>query len=321
MKKVLYYLIIGLLLIIPGTVNAANLIKDDLTNAATYFNGLCSSEEKDAFLNEQGTCVSPATMEVLDDKIKVTTSQNGQQGMVEISYNIAEDGKVVFNFRAPVANGQMTKDNYRKIKDFNKVFVFPALLVSNARGAAVKDYLAYLSKAIPGIGPESEQQQGQGSGPVTNCTNASGTEPTTNCVQTDPLSQYTDEEFSSHVMEIAESQYGSAQPIQDNKTDQINSFVLSTNFVKNDDNNGYIEFTMSVDSNADFTKVAGLYQKMIDGQKESTDPEPTPEPQPEQKKEENPKTGAKLQIVLLIGMAIAALVLLKVYGRRTIHNI
>ena len=25
----------------------------------------------DAFLNEQGTCVSPATMEVLDDKIKV----------------------------------------------------------------------------------------------------------------------------------------------------------------------------------------------------------------------------------------------------------
>jgi hypothetical protein len=314
MKKMLY-LLIGMLLLIPCTVNAANLIKDDLVNAATYFNGLCTSEEKDAFLNEQGTCVNPANMEVLDDKVKVTASQNGQQATVEISYNIAEDGKIVFNFRAPVANGQMTKDDYRKIKDFNKIFVFPALLVSNSRGAAVKDYLAYLSKAIPGISPKAQGQEGD---PVTNCTN--GSEATPNCMTIDPTQQYSDEEFPSHVMEIAEQQYGSVQPIQDNKSDQINSFVLSTSLVKNDDNSGYIDFTMSVDSNADFTKVAGLYEEMS-GQKESVDPEPQPEPKPEQKKEDNPKTGAKLEIVLLIGMAIIALVLLKVYGRKAIHNI
>ena len=209
----------------------------------------------------------------------------------------------------------MTKDDYRKIKDFNKVFVFPALLVSNSRGAAVKDYLAYLSKAIPGISPKAQGQEGD---PVTNCTN--GSEATPNCMTIDPTQQYSDEEFPSHVMEIAEQQYGSVQPIQDNKSDQINSFVLSTSLVKNDDNSGYIDFTMSVDSNADFTKVAGLYEEMS-GQKESVDPEPTPEPKPEQKKEDNPKTGAKLEIVLLIGMAIIALVLLKVYGRKAIHNI
>ena len=324
MKKVLSYLLIGLLFIIPCTVKAANLIKDDLVNAATYFNGLCSSSEKDAFINEQGTCVNPATMQVLEDnKIKISVNQNGQSGEVEVNYNIQEDGKIVYNFRAQVSNGRMTKADYKKISDFNKIFIFPALLVSNARGAAVKDYLAYLSKSIPGIAPSGQQSQPQGATPTesTNCVTANdngGSGETTNCVTIDPTDQYSDEEFPNHVMEIAERQFGSAQPIQDNKSDQINSFVLSTSFVKNDDDNGYIDFTMSIDSNADFTKVAGLYQQMIDGQKDSTDPEPEPK-QP--KKEDNPKTGAKLEVVILIGMAIVALVLLKVYGRRAIHNI
>ena len=69
MKKIL---ILFLVLLFPTIVCAKAVTKEDLVEAANYYNNICDSEEKKYVAKEDGTCTVPQTIEVTDDKVIIT---------------------------------------------------------------------------------------------------------------------------------------------------------------------------------------------------------------------------------------------------------
>ena len=316
MKRVLKYFIFALALIIPQIALAANLTKDDLTAAAEYFNGVCSNaEEKEAFSDDEGNCVS-SSMTVGDETINVTAAVNGQSGTLEVHYQIKEDGKIEYSVRVPIQKG-MTKTDYKKLKETPKTLLLPALLVSKARGGKMKDYLAYLEETMlemlesqpeqgqggQGQGGPGQGQGGQGQG------GGSGQQPGN-------PEELSDEEFGNHIIEIVQHEYGQAPVLKDNQANQINSFEQRATFTSSSEEQGYIDFILIIDSNADFTKIAGLYDSGEIGGLENpvTSLDPV-------KEEDNPGTGAAIPVVVLSALFILGIVLFKQYDRRAIHKI
>ena len=151
---------------------------------------------------------------------------------------------------------------------------------------------------------------------VNNCANLEG-EALTNCMgaigsaTTGVGAQYSEEEFPAHIIEVAEASFAQPRILKDNKQDQINSTTLTTAFTKVDADRGRFDIKAEINSNADFSKM------------EKKNPETSVEPtqQEPQKKEANPKTGANVPVVIMIGLLIIGIILLKQYGKRSIHSI
>ncbi len=320
MRKIL---ILFLVLLFPTIVCAKAVTKEDLVEAANYYNNICDSEEKKYVAKEDGTCTVPQTIEVTDDKVIITDNTSSSEPEVfEFSYTINESGTVVFTYVEEVKKG-MTEEQFRDASSSGVSVLYPALLVAKAEGARMSDYGTYLmsvliNKIISAFSNPDNQ--------VKYIIVADG-------VTVENPDDYDfvipENEFGDYVIRIAEKQYENPMSLKDDDTEkgEINSFVYAATFTKIDDENGKITSSITVDTNADYTKVAGVADRVDDDTPGddghgSVDPttEPVPESQPQQQ-EDNPKTGAAVSALIAGLMLIIAIALYRLYGRRLIQKI
>ena len=308
MKNILKVIVFSLVLLFPSIVLAANLTKADLEAAAAKWNNLCQSEESYLMTDETtGQCTLKQTVEVTDTAVIVTVV--GQQGTLSYDYQIGEDGIITFTTNVPIQTG-MTKGQYKAVEDPAAINSIPYILVATARGARIGAAQTYIVDSFGSVEFTEEL--------VANCANLQG-EALTNCLgsvgstTTGTGTQYTEEEFPAHVIEVAEAEFAQPRIIKDNKPEQINSATLTTAFTKVDADRGRFDIKAEVNTNADFSK--------IEKSKESPETSTEPVQQQPQPKEPNPGTGASVPIIIMVGFLIIGIVLLKQYGKRAIHNI
>lgn len=326
MKKVLILLIA---ILFPTIVCAKTITKEDLEEAANYYNNICDSEER-KYIEKDGSCTNYQNIEVTDDKVIVTDSENSTTNpdVYEFTYVINDNGTVVFTHTEEIKKG-MTKEEYDDVGSNSITVLYPSLLVAKANGARMSDYGTYISAILLGRVFDALNE---------NALNGFKYIIVADGVTVSNPDDYDfvipENEFGDYVIRIAEKQYENPLSLKDDKTEdgEINSFVLAITFTKIDDENATVTTSVTVDSNADYTKVAGIADRAdddtpgddghgsVDPTTQEPDPEPAPAPAP-QKKEDNPKTGAAVNALIIGLMLIVAIALYRIYGRRLIQKI
>ena len=321
MKKILI-LIVAILF--PTMVFAKNITKADLETAVNYYNNICDSDERKYFEEEDGTCEVPQTMEVTNDKIIITdTTSSSEPEVFEFNYVINDDNTISLNYVTNIANG-MTQEQYQSATQTPLTLLYPAMIIAQTQGAKIADYGAYLvtmllSNLVTGLGDVVNGTENQQFKYII----------ISDGVTIDTTDDYdlviNESQFGDYVMRIAEGMYRTPISFKDDNESegQINSFVFTTTFTKMDDDNGVLTSTIKIDPNADYTKVAGMYEKLDEtfpGESQNNSIDPV-EDLAEQAKEDNPKTGAVVSAIALVSMLIFATVLYRYYSRRTITKL
>ena len=300
-------------LMMPFTVFAANLTKDDLSAALTKFGTVCQ-DFKDQLANSDWTCEDDKTVYTVDDtKITIKAEDGSTQ----------EDGTINFTQEIVYTKG-LTYDQYKaKRKEGSALPSVAMVAVAMARGTAAHDIAAYqLLTLFYELAEESKN--GTTSSP-------------SYIISADDVTASTDDglvikesEFPERILEVLPLDfpnwtYTDTYIYKSGQDDSINSYKYTQNYTKIDDNSGKVTITTVVDSNADYAKLNGFYDthlKDLDissgSSNKSQDPALEEETQPTEK---NPNTSVLISKYSLVALAAILIGVVLIRKKAYFHKI
>lgn len=196
--------------------------------------------------NEEGY-----TITVSDDVITVKS----EKGTYDLSYDLT--GKPTFSIEVSVSNG-MTYDKFKEETDKLNLPLLGYLATANIQGVEYEDAILYFTMYCAG---ESSNNSGYSSNQYVIIDDTKSSEGVTiNRDENDTNTIYVSE-FGEHVMEYTNSLYKDNSSIAD--AQGINSFVWEYSKKDVTDSSCKIVSTLSVNIDADFSKLDGYTDKML----------------------------------------------------------
>lgn len=320
MKRKVFMMTFMATLMMPFTVFAANLTKDDLSAALTKFGSACQ-DYKDQLANSAWTCTDNKNVYTVDDTKITIKAEDGS--IQEVNYVINEDGTINFTQEIVYTKG-LTYDQYKaKRKEGSALPSVAMVAVAMARGAAAHDIAAYhLLTLFYELAEKSKN--GTTSSP-------------SYIISADDVTASNDDglvikesEFPEKILEVLPLDfpnwtYTDTYKDKSGQDYSINSYKYTQNYTKIDDNSGKVTLTTVVDSNADYTKLNGFYDAhlkdldiSLDSSNKSQDPTLEEETQPTEK---NPNTSVLISKYSLIALAAILIGVVLIRKKAYFHKI
>lgn len=318
MKKKIFITAFMLTLMMPFSVLAENLTKDDLSTAFAKFETGCA-DYKNKVDESNWTCTDDTSTYTVDDTKITIKDTNGTSS--EVAYVINSDGTITFTQEMTFSKG-LTYEQYKAQKE-NQIKL-PAIAISAvavARGVDLLDASAYQLQIILF---QAAHSLNNGSSTTNSYVILADGVTGSGDMLTIPNS-----EFPNRILEVLPLDFPNETYNDlfnaDGETFGINSYKHTQTYTKVDDNSGKVTLTTIVDSNADFTKLEGSYAASIknledlgDSFNKSEAPNDSDEKESEEK---NPETSVLISKYSLFALAIILLSIVLLRKKAYFHKI
>lgn len=318
MKKKIFITAFMLTLMMPFSVLAENLTKDDLSAAFAKFGTACA-DYKDKATESGWTCTDDTSTYTVDDTKITIKDTDGTSS--EIAYVINSDGTITFTQEMTFSKG-LTYEQYKAKKESQ--IKLPAIAISAvavARGVDLLDASAYQLQIILF---QVAHSLNNGSSTTNSYVILADGVTGSSDMLTIPNS-----EFPNRILEVLPLDFPNVTYNDlfnaDGETFGINSYKHTQTYTKVDDNSGKVTLTTIVDSNADFTKLEGSYAASIknledlgDSFNKSEAPDDSDEKESEEK---NPETSVLISKYSLFALAIILLSIVLLRKKAYFHKI
>lgn len=318
MKKKIFITAFMLTLMMPFSVLAENLTKDDLSTAFAKFETACA-DYKNKVDESNWTCTDDTSTYTVDDTKITIKDTDGTSS--EIVYVINSDGTITFTQEMTFSKG-LTYEQYKAQK--KSQIKLPAIAISAvavARGVDLLDASAYQLQIILF---QAAHSLNNGSSTTNSYVILADGVTGSGDMLTIPNS-----EFPNRILEVLPLDFPNETYNDlfnaDGETFGINSYKHTQTYTKVDDNSGKVTLTTIVDSNADFTKLEGSYAASIKNLEDlgnSFNKSEAPNDSDEKKSEEkNPETSVLISKYSLFALAIILLSIVLLRKKAYFHKI